>query len=263
MRGVSNMKEYKLTYVKDPNPNAGVSLDNVKDKMSPLNFEGEYEVPDFVGPFNQLTIGSCTTNAAMDAFEMLLGIQNPKSVVALSRLFAYWNARELCGTTNVDEGTYIRSVYESVGKFGVCLESQWSYDPLKVFTKPTLAAYRQATDNQLTGFYKITSMDQAKANDIEAAIRFNHVVEVGIPVGSEFMNYDGSNKVLGPPPSSDVKGAHAVLIVGVRNNATEFKLKNSWGLSWGNLGHVWVNYDYIVNFGEDLWTPTIVPNLIF
>ena len=50
-------------------------------------------IQEFTPISNQGQLGSCVGNATMDAFEILMGLENPNSVVQLSRLHAYYLGR--------------------------------------------------------------------------------------------------------------------------------------------------------------------------
>jgi C1A family cysteine protease len=255
--------EYKLGFIPDPPSDKDYDFDRIRDKCTSLGFNDEYIIPEFTPISNQAGTNSCTCNAAMDALEILIGLEDARNVKQLSRLFTYWNARELDGSTQIDDGTYIRIVFECIMKFGVCSEDDWPFDPSKVLTKPRLMCYRNANDNQLSGFFRITSLDQDRANDIEAAIRFNHPVVLGIPVGSDFMNCHGRDIVHEAPSKS--MGNHAIIVTGVRNSGNSsmnFYIRNSWGSGWGVNGHAWLSYDYIVNNARDLWVATRKPELL-
>jgi C1A family cysteine protease len=240
----------------------GVSFDLIKPKFTPIVSDGSYSIPDFSRLLNQ-SFNDCTCNAVCDALEILMS-QNGGVPVELSRLFCYWNARELNGETNKDEGTYIRSVFEGIRKFGVCPESAWTYEINKIWTKPNLEAYKTGNDNQISGCYRITSSESNRAEDFEAAIRFDHPVVLGIPVDNAFINHYQTESVLNSP-RGNIIGRHAIIVVGVRRNASgeqEFQIKNSWGIRWGSMGHAWLSYDYMIGYSEDPWIVTVKPDLV-
>lgn len=76
---------------------------------------------------NQGQSNSCTANAIAGAYEYLANRALGQSE-DVSRLFIYYNARELDGAANQDEGTYLRSCIRVLRKYGACSESTWSFD---------------------------------------------------------------------------------------------------------------------------------------
>ncbi len=57
---------------------------------------------------DQGQLGSCVGNSVVGCLEFLEK-KNAEPFLDLSRLFAYYNARLLDGTTQIDSGAYIRS----------------------------------------------------------------------------------------------------------------------------------------------------------
>lgn len=223
-----------------------------------------YLIPEYTPISNQDRLSSCVANATADAFEILKGIEDPNAVEQLSRLFVYWNARLYGKETDKDQGTYIMYAMQSLLDYGVCSESTWKYDITKVFAQPNQIAYKEADDNtfKVDSFYKIRTKGDYRLKDIEAAVRANHPVVFGTTVDLAFENFSGGDKAWDPPSTS--VGGHAMVIVGVRYNPTlEFCVRNSWGESWGNKGHVWLSSEYIAwNQTNDLHVGTRMSNLL-
>ena len=87
---------------------------------------------------NQAALGSCSANAAAGALEFLElrdgvakeGFEN------FSRLFIYYNARDISMDVHVDSGVSIRDTLTSLEKIGVCDELVWPYDITAFSIKP-------------------------------------------------------------------------------------------------------------------------------
>jgi C1A family cysteine protease len=213
---------------------------------------------------NQGALSSCVANATADAFEILKGLEDSSKVEQLSRLFLYWNARLYSKQTDKDQGTFIMYAMQSLLEFGLCSESTWNYDTSKVFAQPTQLAYKEGDDNtfKLDSFYKIRTMGTYRLQDVETAIRADHPVIFGTNVDGSFEGFNGGDKALDPP--SSWLGGHAMVIVGVRYNPDlQFCVRNSWGPSWGNSGHVWLSSAYITwDQTDDLYVGTRMDNLL-
>ena len=224
----------------------------------------QYLIKELTPISNQLDLSSCVANSTCDALEILLGLTG--KVVQLSRLFVYWNARSYIKMTNQDQGSYIKDAFASLTKDGVCPESVWDYKTENVFKQPSIEAYRQASDNTITTYYKIKSTGQQRLKDIEIAIRANHPVVFGTGVTKNFCdNKFDPNIVLSAPKQNEIIGLHAMIITGVRtmNNKLQFYIRNSWGESWGTQGHAWIDSSYILHpTTDDLWVPTLMNKII-
>src|SRR5207244_288190 len=85
--------------------------------------------------YDQGELGSCTGNAIAAAFDFvrLLAGEEP---ITPSRLFIYYNERQMEGTINSDAGAMIRDGIKSVNHEGVCPEALWPYDIKRFTAKP-------------------------------------------------------------------------------------------------------------------------------
>lgn len=256
----------------DPDSSEDISaaaiMPTLSDKVGTIT-EDLYVIPEYTPISDQGNLGSCVGNGSMDALEILMGLENPSSVVQLSRLHAYYLGRLYTRETNKDEGTHIRAVFYMINKRGVCPESLWPYDDDKssgnspVFHAPPLDALMTADSNKITSYYRIDAEGQERLDVIELSVRANHPVVFGTVVGSQFMNCR-SDAVLGRP--QDSKGRHCIICTGVRRAVTgrrEFLIRNSWSERWGDKGHAWLDEAYLDwDETEDLWVPTRMPKLI-
>jgi len=218
------------------------------------------------GVYDQGQIGSCTANAIAAAIEFDLLKQRLADFVP-SRLFIYFNERDMERSVAVDGGAQIRDGVKSVNKLGVCPESQWTYDdtpadPLtnlwpagaKPAQKPTPSCYVAALEHQVVSYQRV-SRNLAQLKGCLAA---------GYPYVFGFTVYDAfesaevaTSGVLNMPTSTEgVIGGHAVLAVGYDDVAQRFIVRNSWGAKWGLKGHFTMPYAYLLssNLASDFWT---------
>jgi hypothetical protein len=150
-------------------------------------------------------------------------------------------------------------------KVGVGPRSKWPSDIHTINAQPPNDWFVAAFDQRLRieAFYNIQSTGGQREADVVFAINESHPVVLGIPVDDQFMNYrgEGGDGLPLTPPTSDneVKGWHAVVIIGYRfvedGSDVLFKILNSWGDAWGIGGTAWITGDYLQR-GIDLHVPT-------
>jgi C1A family cysteine protease len=81
--------------------------------------------------YDQGALGSCTGNALACAFEY-----DDKNIFQPSRLFIYYNERNIEGTVSSDSGALISDGIKSLETYGVCPETLGPYDISKFADKP-------------------------------------------------------------------------------------------------------------------------------
>ena len=95
---------------------------------------------------DQSEIGSCVANAVAGAYEYLVKKHKGTDSYDVSRLFIYYNARELDGTADEDAGCVITSAIESLKEKGACSEKTWPYEIDKYSEQPPEEAYEEAAN---------------------------------------------------------------------------------------------------------------------
>lgn len=222
---------------------------------------GDVDLTPFCTDQNQLNLSSCAGNGTVESLEILNNIAGYKRT-PLSRLFVYALARNEeedpanPGHTMLerDEGTYIRSTFDVLSRYGVCDEYIWPYDPSKVFTSPSLMAQRQALGHKIHSYYRIASTGEDRVAEVISALRQNHPVVFGTKIGPSFQRLVGPGPV-GPPTGVTI-GGHCMVVVGFVGGM--FIIKNSWGTGWGDKGCCLFTPEYLAwEDTADLWVPTL------
>lgn len=211
---------------------------NLADKMPPVYDQGQ--------------VGSCVGNSTAAAFEYNLTREGGGGWTP-SRLFVYWNARRLEGTTDSDSGAQIRDGVRGVALWGAPKETDWPYDPDACTVKPNAHAFLEAKRNVASSYLAVRQSVDAIATTVAG----------GEPVVFGFSVYDyfesdemASTGVLKMPLRSEqMLGGHAVLIVGYDDVARTFSVRNSWGASWGKAGYFDMPYSYAADpqLASDFW----------
>lgn len=205
--------------------------------------------------YDQGQLGSCVGNSVAGAVEYNIRTEN-KGLWQPSRLFIYYNARRLEGTTSSDSGASIRDGVKGVVEWGTPAESFWHYDIGKFADTPPAPIYAKAMRNIVTSYLAVPQT----IADICTTLAGKEPIVFGFSVYSAFESAQvaSTGVVNMPGPNERLIGGHSPLIVGYDDSIKRFKCRNSWGLSWGMPtapGYFTIPYDYIASpqLSSDFW----------
>ncbi len=205
--------------------------------------------------WNQLSIGSCGANAAAADIVFAAMKQQGVSIKMPSRLFIYWIARSLMGTTTQDSGVENRLLFKALSQFGWCDGDIWPYDTSKYTVKPPQACFDQAAQRKALQYLRINQ----DLDSMRGALASGDTFVFGFKVYDGLMSKETAKTGVVPMPSGQTRGGHDVLFVGYDDSKRLFKFRNSWG-NWGDGGYGYIPYDYAVSTGQagDFWTAKYV-----
>ncbi len=188
-----------------------------------------------------------------------------------SRMFVYYNERAMENTVDTDAGASLSDGISVLHTQGVCNETVWPYDVSKFSDKPTTEAFddakncEEANYNSTSATQDLNPADTASVeldlNVIKTILSANCPIVCGIQVYSELESQDVADSGILPMPSdsSNSLGGHAIAFAGYDDSKNSFLMRNSWGTSWGTSGasgvrgYFWLPYDYMMQYGSDLW----------
>ena len=223
--------------------------------LEPVSLPAKVSLRSKMPPvFDQGQLGSCTANAIAGALEYEEKRQGLKTH-RLSRLFVYWNERNMEGTTESDAGAEIRDGIKSVGKLGAPLEKTWPYDPDRFTWKPSKASYAEAVKHEALTYARVAQA----ATTLQTALASGYAVVFGFTVYESFESQAvaASGRVPMPSKGEQVLGGHAVVLTGydTTGGAIAWEVRNSWGPDWGDHGYAWFPQTYLTSTSlcSDFW----------
>jgi len=202
--------------------------------------------------YQQGLLGSCVGNAvAAQVAASHIIFKKPDPVP--SRLFIYYNAREMEGTQNEDAGCMIRDAIKSVNKQGVCSETLWKYDISKFAIHPPKACYDAALKDRVLSYHRIMGLTSMKS-----CIAEGFPFSIGVKVCENFPFETTTGEI--PMPMGEELGGHAMVVVGYNDTYKKFIVRNSWGIEWGYKGYGTIDYAFLGNplLAMDFWTVRVV-----
>jgi C1A family cysteine protease len=215
--------------------------------------------------YDQLQLGSCVGNGVGRLWAHRMRAEN-RGIIMPSRLFVYYNARQLEGDVNADNGCAVADGLKGVVQFGVPKEQLWPYDPNQFATSPTPAAYAAAAKD-IALQYQSVPVDLSM---IKSALSEGNPVVGGFTVFQSFEDTDwsspgGSGVMPMPADHESTLGGHCVLWDGFDDATQTFWCVNSWGGNWGcgtphhkgRFGWFKMPYAFLPNC-SDFWIMTKV-----
>jgi C1A family cysteine protease len=198
--------------------------------------------------YDQGQLGSCTANALCGAFAY------NASGFAGSRLFLYYNERNIEGTVSYDSGAYLHDGIKALEKQGLCPETAWPYLISKYRTKPTAACYTAALKDMVLTAQNI----QPTLPIMKQALSLGFPFVIGFRVYTSFETSAVAATGMVPVPNTATEqllGGHAVCVVGYDDVKQCFICRNSWGSGWGDKGYFYAPYAYFTDptMTSDLW----------
>ncbi len=203
--------------------------------------------------YDQGNLGSCVGNAVGAVLDFAHRL-NGDAFFNPSRLFIYYNAREMEGTAQQDAGCCIRDAIKSVNAQGACPEKFWPYVIAKFKDKPSDDAYKQGENFQSLKYQRVP----LALSFLKGVLAKGIPIVLGISIYASFETERVAQTGIVPMPDTKKEQrlcGHAVVVVGYDDITERFLMRNSWGAGWGNRGYFTIPYDFITNpkLTNDAW----------
>ena len=205
--------------------------------------------------YDQGEIQSCTANAIAAAFRFL-EIKSGSNKLSPSRLFIYYNERDLEDVVGIDKGAQLRDGIKSIADLGMCDEAAWPYN--KPFAeKPPQTCYDQALKFKVTFF----NLKTQTLDEMRSCLAAGFPFVFGFAICKSFHDADTNGGIVKMPDAGDaVQGGHAVMAVGYDDATERFTVQNSWGPDVGDHGYYHMPYDYLTSsdLAGSFWTVRVL-----
>jgi C1A family cysteine protease len=220
-------------------------------------YPDEFDLRPSMPPvYDQGDLGSCTANALAGLIEYDLMKQATPVGIVPSRLFLYYNERDLEGTTGYDSGAEIRDGIKTLSAQGICPEGDWPYNISDFTVKPTDNCYTDALQYTIVQYARVSQTDEY----FKATLSSGFPIAFGFSVYENFENQVVNNNglVTVPDNKESLLGGHAVLLVGYTKDY--YIVRNSWGIGFGIAGYFYMDPMYLKNpdLSSDFWTVELV-----
>lgn len=102
------------------------------------------------------------------------------------------------------------------------------------------------TNNRISSFYHVVDNGGLpKLGQIKAYICDTIPLVIGARLGDSFMKWNNDDIIKSDTYNhTGMHAYHAMVVVGYDDGRNAFRLRNSWGTSWGDEGSIWVDYGF-------------------
>jgi len=247
-----NGKQRSYGWKKSPTPATDHHIFNITLHNKTVS---EVDLRPFCPPvYDQGELGSCTANAISAAYEIDEIKEKEKSVFQPSRLFIYYNERDMEGTVSEDAGAMIHDGIKVVNTIGVCPETDWPYDTAQFAVKPPANCYQEAQNHKSKEYRPIQQNLAQLKQCLINGLPFVFGAQIYESFESDSTMETGMVPL--PAPTEQCLGGHALCCVGASDSKQCFLVRNSWGSSvYPEHGYFYLPYKYMCdpNLASDFW----------
>jgi C1A family cysteine protease len=210
---------------------------------------------------DQGLLNSCTAFGSTTLVDFVRN-KNKQTQWYPSPLFTYYATRTIEGTTELDNGAYIRDAIKSTVQYGTALEREWPYVMGFVNKRPPEEVWASAEKHQTLEYL---SVGYSKSQFV-GCLREGYPFVFGMNLYSSFMSEETAATGyvrLADPEKEEAQGGHCMLAVGYffdKSGCDYIIAQNSWGDSWGDKGFCYIPMGCFLRDTFDYWTIRSIEN---
>lgn len=208
----------------------GFYMDIQKDGVSRVEALPSYYMGYYTPPRNQGSCGSCWAFGIVGALESAV-----KKVYGGNYDFSEEYLLDCNSYGYSCNGGYFSAHNNHKYPYAARWESCYPYSGVK---GTCYSSYCSAVIRISSWYYVGGSSSVPSTSSIKSAIQSKGAVAAAVYVDSYFQAYSGNTftrNAYGTPN-------HAIMLVGWDDSRGAWRLKNSWGTSWGDGGYMWISY---------------------
>lgn len=183
-------------------------------------------------------------------------IFHPETMDSAACNFFYGQERLIDGDFNQDGGSFVHTGAQVATQIGFVSEKVFPYGPTSLYQMPSAQHHVWASQHRLKTAMPV---DLTNPQAIMAALSNRDPVVFGWIVYTSIQHVDQDGVIQTPGQSwyDRAEGGHCTTIFGykVMSGQLYFKIRNSWGPSWGANGYGWMAAAYVCNprLASDGW----------
>lgn len=196
-----------------------------------------YFIPGLPAIGDQGGEGSCVAWAT--AYTTTSGLEsNFKGVTAKRSPEYVYNQIKL---GSCDAGAYVSDGLNLIKNQGVCSWSEMPYTDTGCSTQPNTSQKNAASSHKFTTW---ATVDNTDISNVKTLLSMNLPIVIAVTVDYSFDYLSSSNGWIWKSHSGNVRGGHAIAVIGYDDAKQAFKVQNQWGTNWGNNGYFWIDYSF-------------------
>jgi C1A family cysteine protease len=159
----------------------------------------------------------------------------------------------------VDGGSKMRDIFDILEKQGCASLAEMPYSDKDLITPPSPDAIKRG------GGYKtrqagviFRGVGNADATELKRfLVETQNPFVLAIPIYRDFPGKgiapDFVYNLTMEPIKANLRGGHAICIVGYDDDKKAFRMVNSWGKGWGDSGFLWLSEEFVTKHAFEAW----------